>query len=352
MQRPRHLFLARATMTLLLALFTSIGAWATITGSGDKYDPYVLNTAEDWTTFAGWINNSSKSNSTYFNKYFKLSDSWDNSSSPVTVAVGTKSNPFVGVFDGNGKTLYVNISDTENQGTAPFRTIARNEYSNSCEIKNLTVTGNVTGATYAAGLVGFCNGSIYNCCSINNCKVDVNVSVPASSGDCTMGGVIGYINSSGVNLQNVIFSGTMDNKTGYAGGLAGWSTNTCCLKINNYLFKGSYTGSASNGFHPMAIRHSNFDFYQSDFKNCYYTADPTLTDEKSIVNPGTRVYASADVIPGSVLNKNLYAQITATDNVRYYAPVTFTGINTFYKYTGSAITIDERFHCFRGKGNG
>ena len=28
MQRPRHLFLARATMTLLLALFTSIGAWA------------------------------------------------------------------------------------------------------------------------------------------------------------------------------------------------------------------------------------------------------------------------------------------------------------------------------------
>ena len=50
MQRPRHLFLARATMTLLLALFTSIGAWATITGSGDKYDPYVLNTAEDWTT--------------------------------------------------------------------------------------------------------------------------------------------------------------------------------------------------------------------------------------------------------------------------------------------------------------
>ena len=340
MQRPRHLFLARATMTLLLALFTSIGAWATITGSGDKYDPYVLNTAEDWTTFAGWINNSSKSNSTYFNKYFKLSDSWDNSSSPVTVAVGTKSNPFVGVFDGNGKTLYVNISDTENQGTAPFRTIARNEYSNSCEIKNLTVTGNVTGATYAAGLVGLCNGSIYNCCSINNCKVDVNVSVPASSGDCTMGGVIGYINSSGVNLQNVIFSGTMDNKTGYAGGLAGWSTNTCCLKINNYLFKGSYTGSASNGFHPMAIRHSNFDFYQSDFKNCYYTADPTLTDEKSIVNPGTRVYASADVIPGSVLNKNLYAQITATDNVRYYAPVTFTGINTFYKYTGSAITLD------------
>ena len=40
MQRPRHLFLARATMTLLLALFTSIGAWAeqtavTLTSDGN-----------------------------------------------------------------------------------------------------------------------------------------------------------------------------------------------------------------------------------------------------------------------------------------------------------------------------
>ena len=133
MEESNHSLLARATMTLLLALFTTIGAWATITGDGTKDSPYVLNTVDDWATFAGWIN-SSKSNSTYFNKYFKLSDSWDNSSSPVTVAVGTKSNPFVGVFDGNGKTLFVNISDTENQGTAPFRAIARSEYSNLCEI--------------------------------------------------------------------------------------------------------------------------------------------------------------------------------------------------------------------------
>lgn len=36
MQKKRHLFLARATMTLLLALFTSVGAWATITGNGTQ----------------------------------------------------------------------------------------------------------------------------------------------------------------------------------------------------------------------------------------------------------------------------------------------------------------------------
>ena len=46
MQRPRHLFLARATMTLLLALFTSIGAWAeqtTVTLSGNATDGWYIN---------------------------------------------------------------------------------------------------------------------------------------------------------------------------------------------------------------------------------------------------------------------------------------------------------------------
>lgn len=46
MQRPRHLFLARATMTLLLALFTSIGAWAeqtAVTLSGNATDGWYIN---------------------------------------------------------------------------------------------------------------------------------------------------------------------------------------------------------------------------------------------------------------------------------------------------------------------
>ena len=97
MERQRHSFLARATMTLLLAMLTTVGAWATITGSGTQTDPYVLNDAADWATFA-----NSNNASTYWNSnvYVKLSDTWDNSSNAVTAMVGTNGPKFCGTFNG------------------------------------------------------------------------------------------------------------------------------------------------------------------------------------------------------------------------------------------------------------
>ena len=201
MQRPRHLFLARATMTLLLALFTSIGAWATITGSGDKYDPYVLNTAEDWTTFAGWINNSSKSNSTYFNKYFKLSDSWDNSSSPVTVAVGTKSNPFVGVFDGNGYSVsnYKMSYKYDNNSNSNFGFFSMNCGS----ILNLNIqdcTLKYEHLYSSAGNSGIITG--YNTGKIDNCSSSGKIEVYYSIGSPPIGGIVGENRGIIINSKN------------------------------------------------------------------------------------------------------------------------------------------------------
>jgi len=61
MKQKRLYFLARATMTLLLVMLCSIGTWATggtLAGSGTSSDPYVIADAADWTSFVGWINNS------------------------------------------------------------------------------------------------------------------------------------------------------------------------------------------------------------------------------------------------------------------------------------------------------
>ena len=78
-----------------------------------------------------------------------MSNTWDNSAAAVTATVGTEQNPFQGTFDGNGKTLRVNIKDVETQGTAPFRNVR------GATIKDLIVEGDVTGTFHAAGLVGF-----------------------------------------------------------------------------------------------------------------------------------------------------------------------------------------------------
>ena len=349
MQRKRLSFLARATMTLLVAMITVSTARAEITGSGKYNDPYVLNTAEDWVTFAEKINDGS-----YFDKYYKLSDTWDNSSSPVTVTVGTKDHPFNGSFNGNGKTLYVNINDTENEGTAPFREITRlrasNGYSTAeCDIKNLTVRGSVTGGAYAAGLVGISREEHGSLAHIDNCTVDVNVSVPGTNDNATMGGVVGLLNQGQLSIANTTFSGTLDNKSGFAGGLVGGCLWSNILKANNCLFKGTYKGSSTQGFHPVIVLiNSNSKLYNSECNNCFYTEEPTLTDASHIIYSGTRVYASANDIDNDLLKKNLYGPVKASDNEQYYAPATVNGLGTIYKYTGSAIALDYTVNAFDG----
>lgn len=114
MTKKRHLLAARLLLSLL-ALLTAPAAWADITGSGTEADPYVLSTVADWNTFAANVNAGTNAD-----KYYKLSDSWNNSSSGITTTVGTSDYPFSGTFDGNGKTITANINETSTQGTAPF----------------------------------------------------------------------------------------------------------------------------------------------------------------------------------------------------------------------------------------
>ena len=128
-------------LAFLLSIAQGIKAWD---GNGTAESPYILANADDWAAFANKVNDG-----TYADKHFKLSDTWDNSAAAVTATVGTEQNPFQGTFDGNGKTLRVNIKDVETQGTAPFRNVR------GATIKDLIVEGDVTGTFHAAGLVGF-----------------------------------------------------------------------------------------------------------------------------------------------------------------------------------------------------
>ena len=309
----------RAIIVLIASLMTTT-AWAQITGAGTSDDPYVLHTAADWVTFANRVDGSRF----YGDSYFKLSDTWDNSANPVTVTVGTKDWPFTGSFDGNFRTLTVNINETSKQGTAPFR-----EINEGAIIKNLTVVGNVNGTTHAAGLVGVSrNYAAVFTNVIENCTVEVNVTVNTGSNK-HMGGVVGHGMTSYLTIKNTVFCGTMSNGGDYAGGLMGWSDGNT-LNIDNCIFAGSYTGNGL--FHPIAVRGNNNPM-TLNVNRAYYTTEPTLTDESYIAVAGTRVYLSP---PEDLFSK----ACQLIDGHQYYVPCTVNGIASFYAYNdGNAITL-------------
>ena len=162
-------------ITLLCAVAQGVWAWS---GSGTASDPYVIVTVSDWATFAANVNAGTDAD-----KCYKLSDSWNNVGNAVTATVGAEGFPFKGTFDGNGKTLYVNISETTTNGTAPFRDVR------GATIENLTVEGSVTGRTHAAGLVGIVRAG--GITTVSNCWVRTIVNC-STDGDNHIGGVVGH----------------------------------------------------------------------------------------------------------------------------------------------------------------
>ena len=242
------------------------------TGSGTSSDPYVIKNINHWNTFANANNHEAFYRS---GTYIKL----DADISGVTTTVGTQEHPFKGTFNGNNKTLTVNINETSTQGTALFREIS------GATIKNLSVAGSVTGTTHAAALVGFSRSGTN---TIEDCNVSANVTVNTGNNK-HCGGLVGHAVKSTLTIQNCIYSGTINNGGNYAGGLQGWSDGGSTLTIENSLFSGSYAGSGL--FHPIAVRYRNASM-TSNINGAYYTAAPTLTDAEYIVTPGTQAYTS------------------------------------------------------------
>jgi Leucine-rich repeat (LRR) protein len=260
---------------------------APLAGSGTASDPFVIENAQDWAIFAGNVSDGIDAD-----KYYKLSDIYNNADSPITDIVGVDGYPFRGHFDGNNKTLSVNIN-----GQAPFCCIE------GATIENLNVTGSVNYSNYhAAGLVGTIGGTENY---ILNCHVATNVDCPGYAG-----GIVGHGGSSTLTMNGCVYSGQISGFDVCAGGLMGWS-DSMTLHMNNCLFKGSFNGSGS--YHPVAL--SCYGESSSVVANVYYihTAAPTID---YYLLPG------ADGIPVSeTLIADIWEEpVVAVDGNTYYMP--------------------------------
>ncbi len=227
----------------------------------------VISTKAQWDTFAANVGN-------YDGKYVQLSANIGTTKTPVTAM---KSGEFKGVFDGNGYTLTVNLTNSGGN-VAPFY------YLYGGTIMNLTVSGGVTTAgSFNAGLVARTHGGINY---IQNCIIHTNVAV----GDYG-GGVVGHAdNASSLTISDCIYDGTITHTGSYAGGFIGWYNNdkTLDLVMTNCLFKGDYTGNGQ--FHPIGVKKLDGIFKSINCTNCYYTKNPAnIADTRRTFTDGTKV---------------------------------------------------------------
>ncbi len=290
-----------------------------LAGSGTKNDPYMINSDEDWSTFAYLLENNY---STYADKYYRLGADINVSEA----ACLSEEKPFRGTFDGDGHTMTLNLEATENY-CAPFR------YANGCNFKRLHVSGTITtnGYRYAGGLIAYADG-YYSNTYIDNCWSSVRfVSTAAADNSYNnrcYGGFIGYLYSNAY-INNCLYDGSLigPEVKGCSGFVADFSTYSHDLRITNCLFA------------PAQITIGDYISYtfarEADLiDNCYYTQSYG-TEQGSPV--GSMTNAQLKEALGSMwqIKNDKVVPVQDNRNLDYSTLI----CKSSYEWTGSEISV-------------
>src|SRR5690606_13581198 len=143
-------------------------------GDGTKLSPYIINTARDMVILSNSITDSFDAKDLYYLVAASVSniDLTNVSYQPI----GTSAHPFRGHFDGNHANFIVNLSGNDYLGLFGVT-------GQEAEIKNLSVTGEITGRNNLGAVAGYNQGLIENVYA----KVNLN-------GMNNIGGLIGMNN--------------------------------------------------------------------------------------------------------------------------------------------------------------
>lgn len=180
-----------------------------IPGSGTQEDPYLIKNAYDFIEFT----NNLSEGETYSGKYFSQTADLDLSKYQTYYNGAPSSATFDGIYDGKGKTITVNISQTFDNCIFPKVTGT---------VLNLSTAGTING-TYIGGIARslYPTGKIINCCST-------------------------------VSIDAVLAGGLVYNQYG---------------KISNSFFAGDI--KASGGSYAIGLKHGNGKFENSYFNSLY-----------------------------------------------------------------------------------
>jgi hypothetical protein len=198
-------------------------------GTGTESDPYLILNKADLLDLG--------MNTDDYDNYFKMTEDIDLSGETFTTAiVGTSSNPFIGVFDGNGCKI-LNLDVTSSQYVGLFGCIGL-----SGDVKNLGVVDCCMTSSYYAYVGGLCGlnyGTIFSCYSTGEV-----------SGESCLGGLVGYNYGTILNCYSSI-SVSGDNYLGGFVGINGGIVSDCYSVGNVYAedlrMVGGFVGGNEEG---------------------------------------------------------------------------------------------------------
>ncbi|MDD4291372.1 MAG: InlB B-repeat-containing protein [Clostridia bacterium] len=209
---------------------------SSLAGEGSASSPYLISDYDDLIQFADYINNSA-TNTAYAEKYYTLTSDIDLGGKLIDgkwsgtsfMPIGSSSNRFRGVFNGNGctiKNLYIKSTSA---------TVGLFGYCEGATLLNVAISSGYVegGNNYVGALCG-----IMKECVIKNAFSLVDV-----VGMSNLGGIVGYADNS--DMSNMVFGGTVYASLGsYSGGLVG---NNNKGKLFNSFCVGKVTGYSISG---------------------------------------------------------------------------------------------------------
>ena len=209
------------------------------TGIGSNSNIFQIKTDEDWNTFRSMVEAAKGQYDVNAQLMADIN---------ITEPVGVGSARFRGDFNGNGHTLTCNIGSHGNC-TAPIQYVTA-----TSTIRNVNVSGSITGRWHSAGLVGHVESG--SNVVVTNCRVSPKITVFVRGG-----GIVGYADAATLTVRNCRFDGPIyhtghdlenDNSAAsFAGAFVGCATSTTTLAVENCLDYGGY-----------------FDFY-GRYSSCY-----------------------------------------------------------------------------------
>lgn len=276
---------------MFLCCMTTTFAQFSGSGSGTENDPYLIMNPIQLYQLRNFLNTS--------RVYFKMMADVDltdflEDENPTQgwSPVGTSSQPFKGVLDGNGKTisgLWINrnntdyvglfgycdgatiqnliLKDVDIKGNTNVGAICGRGY-NRGSISNCVLSGRVICKNYAGGCVGRCDGFIVR---------GITSSVEVRGGDYS-GGIAGRVGDYSISISDCFVYTTItgSNKTG---GIVGGEDFRC--EMTNCGFVGCIKGTSDVG----GICGYTYSFAETDNrsseKNCYAVAFVSGTGENT-----------------------------------------------------------------------
>lgn len=206
-------------------------------------------------------------------------------------------NQFKGTFDGNDKTITLNINAAP--GASYYAGLFQKTGS-SAVIENVKLAGSIT-ASNGYG-VGALVGQIAGITKIGNCESSASVSYTGTNSSAYTGGLIAATSTSGkVTANDCKVTGDVSTNAGKAGGFigyinAGGCSFTNCSASGTATVKGDATNTNAYGF-------CYFYSYTPTFSNCTWGADNSKGAYKEVsgltqtVPEGTTYTVKLTVVP-------------------------------------------------------